>query len=155
MDSAKRDRTTTDDEQAVPVQPATDREAEATQHVFAEEADESTLPPIYKMQDLMQHIAGQSDLKRAELRAAAGQICAALGAALQDGRTVSLPGLGKITPRKRTVKPAGDILTARIKLPAPARDAGEMSDPEIGESELGDGRRISLTRPLAPVGPRG
>lgn len=73
-------------------------------------------PPLYKMQDLMQAIAGQSDLKRSDLREAAGLICEALGAALEDGHAISLPGLGKITPRKRDSKPSGDLLTARIKL---------------------------------------
>ncbi|PIV73018.1 MAG: hypothetical protein COW55_14575 [Rhodobacteraceae bacterium CG17_big_fil_post_rev_8_21_14_2_50_65_11] len=93
-------------------------------------ASESAEPPIYKMQDLMQNIAERADLKRSDLRAAAGLVCAALGIALQDGRTVSLPGLGKITPRKRTVKPEGDILTARIKLPTPVLDRSDALDPE-------------------------
>jgi len=78
----------------------------------------------------MQNIAERADLKRSDLRAAAGLVCAALGIALQDGRTVSLPGLGKITPRKRTVKPEGDILTARIKLPTPVLDRSDALDPE-------------------------
>ncbi|WP_306044818.1 HU family DNA-binding protein [Nioella sp. MMSF_3534] len=73
-------------------------------------------PKAYKMQDLMQAIADQSDLKRSELREAAGLVCEAIGRALDDGQVISLPGLGKITPRKRDSKPSGDLLTARIKL---------------------------------------
>lgn len=79
-------------------------------------AETDTKPQQYKMQDLMQAIAGQSDLKRSELREAAGLVCDAIGEALDAGHTVSLPGLGKITPRKRDSKPSGDLLTARIKL---------------------------------------
>lgn len=82
-------------------------------------------PVMFKMQDLMQAITGQSDLKRSELRDAAGLICSALGVALEEGRTISLPGLGKITPRKRDSKPTGDLLTARIKLVR----TGEKLDP--------------------------
>jgi nucleoid DNA-binding protein len=73
-------------------------------------------PKPYKMQDLMQAIADQSDLKRSELREAAGLVCEAIGRALDEGHVISLPGLGKITPRKRDSKPSGDLLTARIKL---------------------------------------
>lgn len=76
----------------------------------------SEKPKAYKMQDLMQAIADQSDLKRSELREAAGLVCEAIGRALDDGHVISLPGLGKIIPRKRDSKPSGDLLTARIKL---------------------------------------
>ena len=72
--------------------------------VSGDQLDEAQpAPQLFKMQDLMQAIAGQSDLKRSDLREAAGLICDALGAALDDGHAISLPGLGKITPRKRTV----------------------------------------------------
>lgn len=93
-------------------------------------APEQPAQPLYKMQDLMQDIAGQSELKRSDLRDVAGLVTAALGKALDEGRAISLPGLGKITPRKRDSKPSGDLLTARIKL---AR-RGDAEAPE-GEAE--------------------
>jgi len=99
----------------------------------AQDSEGQGAAPIYKMQDLMQAIAGNSDLKRGELRDAAGLVVAAIGDALQAGRTVSLPGLGKITPRKREEKPSGDILVARIKLPAQA--AAEPEDPADGAGQ--------------------
>lgn len=101
------------------------------------EAAATAQDPIYKMQDLMQAIADKSELKRGELRAAAGLVVSAMGEALQEGRTVSLPGLGKITPRKRREKPSGDILTARIKLPA-AEIAREDIKPTDDEGERGE-----------------
>ncbi|MFO7921634.1 MAG: hypothetical protein R6U99_12655 [Nioella sp.] len=125
--------------QPAPGQPDTQDAAEGLEVASGQGAEASTEPPIYKMQDLMQDIEDGSDLKRGELRTAAGLLCAALGTALQDGRTVSLPGLGKITPRKRTVKPQGDILTARIKLPAPVRDRGDAPDPATGGSDAEKG----------------
>lgn len=94
------------------------------------DADAEQAPPLYKMQDLMQQIAEQSDLKRSDLREAAGLVCAAIGQALEQERVLSLPGLGKITPRKRDSKPGGDILTARIKLVKQALD----SDEDAGEN---------------------
>lgn len=101
----------------------TDSDDGLTGAAMAEEMGMDAHPPIYKMQDLMQQIADQSDLKRSDLRQAAGLICAALGQALQQERVLSLPGLGKITPRKRDTKPGGDILTARIKLAKPPSDS--------------------------------
>ena len=93
--------------------------------VSGDQLDEAQpAPQLFKMQDLMQAIAGQSDLKRSDLREAAGLICDALGAALDDGHAISLPGLGKITPRKRDSKPSGDLLTARIKLIRKGEKAG-------------------------------
>ena len=86
----------------------------------------------YKMQDLMQAIADRTELKRSELREAAGLVCEAIGQALDDGQTVSLPGLGKITPRKRDSKPGGDMLTARIKLVQRGEKLADMpADDEV------------------------
>jgi nucleoid DNA-binding protein len=89
-------------------------------------------PQPFKMQDLMQAIAGQSDLKRSDLREAAGLICDALGQAMDEGRVISLPGLGKITPRKRDSKPSGDMLTARIKL---FKKGEKLIESEPGDTE--------------------
>ena len=91
-------------------------------------------PKLFKMQDLMQAVAENSDLKRSELRSAAGLICDALGQALQEERIISLPGLGKIIPRKRDSKPSGDILTTRIKLTKPAQETAGETDEERDEN---------------------
>ncbi|MGI3184154.1 HU family DNA-binding protein [Nioella aestuarii] len=100
----------------------------------AAEENSADKPQLYKMQDLMQAIAGQSALKRSELREAAGLVCEAIGQALDDGQTISLPGLGKITPRKRDSKPSGDLLTARIKLVQKGKELDEITKEDGAEN---------------------
>lgn len=133
MSSAKRNKKTVESGASDANMSDPQSAAEIAPLVAGPGASESGGPPIYKMQDLMQDIAERSDLKRSDLRAVAGLVCAALGTALQDGRSMTLPGLGKITPRKRTVKPEGDILTARIKLPTPVLDRSDALVPEAKE----------------------
>ncbi len=82
--------------------------------------------PPFRMKDLLDAAGVQSDLKRSDLREAASHLCDAIAAALREGRTVILPELGKITPRKREEKPSGVFLTARIKL----ANAGDDTDAE-------------------------
>lgn len=106
--------------------------------VAAGEAREDAGPKVYKMQDLMQEIASQSELKRKDLREAAGLVFEALGTALQDGRSVNFPGLGKITPRKRNERSNGDILTARIKLPAKGLDRSDALSGAAADSGTAD-----------------
>jgi hypothetical protein len=84
----------------------------------------------FRMKDLMEAIASQSDLKRSDLREAAGLVCEALGAALAEGRSLQLPGLGKITERRRETKPSGELIVARIKLAKPAETGSGASDDE-------------------------
>jgi DNA-binding protein HU-alpha len=99
-------------------------------------ADDAPAPPVFKMKDLMQALTEGSQVKRSDLREAAGLVCAALGQALQEGKTINLPGLGKITPRKREEKPSGDMLTARIKLAGPA---GEKARAERSDEDGAEG----------------
>ena len=84
----------------------------------------------FKMKDLMEAIASQSELKRSDLREAAGLVCEALGAALAEGRSLQLPGLGKITERRRESKPSGELIVDRIKLAKPAETGSGASDEE-------------------------
>lgn len=83
---------------------------------------------MFKMQELMAALEGKSELKRAELRQTAGLVLEALGTALHEGHDVALPGLGKITAKRREAKPNGDQIVARIKLnataPGPIRTPG-------------------------------
>lgn len=95
--------------------------------------------PAYRMQDLMQQIADQSDLKRSDLRKTAGLIFDALGQALQEGRTLTFPGLGKVTPRKRDDKPSGTLLTARIKLPGAQAGTGADGPASRADDAGGEG----------------
>ena len=85
--------------------------------------------PIFKMQELMQALEGKSGLKRAELRQTVGHVLEALGAALAQGNDVSLPGLGKITAKRREAKPGGEQIIARIKLNTPAPDPVRTATP--------------------------
>ncbi|WP_071675001.1 HU family DNA-binding protein [Nioella nitratireducens] len=73
--------------------------------------------PPFRMKDLLDAVGAESELKRSDLRDTAVDLGEAIAGALRDGRTVILPGLGKITPRKREEKPSGVMVTARIKLP--------------------------------------
>ena len=98
-------------------------------------ADDAPAPPVFKMKDLMQALTEGSEIKRSDLREAAGLVCAALGQALQEGKTINLPGLGKITPRKREEKPSGDMLTARIKLASPGQDKAQVTPAEEAGEE--------------------
>ncbi len=88
--------------------------------------------PVFKMPDLMAAIDGTSEMKRSELREAAGLVLSAISDALNTGHTINLPGLGKIHPKRREEKENGDVLIARIKL-APA--ASEGAAEEAAETE--------------------
>lgn len=72
--------------------------------------------PVFKMQELMAALVDKTDMKRAELRQTVGHVLDALGAALADGNDITLPGLGKITAKRREMKPGGEQIIARIKL---------------------------------------
>lgn len=100
----------------------------------AQETAKAKVAPagMFKMQELMAALEGKSELKRGELRHAVGLVLEALGTALHEGHDLALPGLGKITAKRRESKPNGDQIVARIKLgtaaPGPIRTATQVDE---------------------------
>lgn len=79
------------------------------------------LPPVdqpgddLKMKDLLAAVAGDSALKRAEVKTVIEDTLRHIGAAMADGRQVNLPGLGKVKVKRSKVNGANRIIEARVR----------------------------------------
>ena len=77
----------------------------------------------FKMKDLLDAVAGDSALKRAEVKTVIEDTLRQVGAALADGRQVNLPGLGKIKIKRSKVNGSSRIIEARLR-----QDVGGEND---------------------------
>ncbi|QBY00823.1 hypothetical protein E2K80_08875 [Rhodophyticola sp. CCM32] len=75
-----------------------------------------TKPEKFKRGDLINAVAARSPVKRSDLRLTVELVLDELGKALDSGKDLVIPPLGKITVKRRNPAKNGDILVSRIKL---------------------------------------
>ena len=87
--------------------------------------DGVTAAPTLRKKEFLTRVARRAGSKPNQVRAATEAALAELGAALLAGETVNLPGVGKVTVRKRTEKNGATHIVCKLRLPASSEALAE------------------------------
>lgn len=100
--------------------------ASAPKAATAPEAEAETLPVEVKMKELVDRVTTVTGAKRSQVKPVVDATLAQIGAALDEGKSLNLPGLGKA----RIAKVVNRMLTVKLRRPAPKQDAPEETPEE-------------------------
>ena len=92
----------------------------------APEGDDEAAMVELKMKELVDRVVTATGEKRSRVKPVVEATLAQLGAALDEGKSLSLPGLGKA----RIAKVVSRMLTVKLRRPPPKEDTSE----EVGEN---------------------
>lgn len=76
-----------------------------------------------KMKDLLEGVSDRSDLKKSEVKSVLEEALRQIGNAIEEGRTISLPGLGKVKVKRSKVSGNRRIAEVRIRQDVANSDA--------------------------------
>ncbi len=87
-----------------------------------------------KKQELLKKVADQSGMRKNQIKAAVEATLEVLAEALQEGRDLNLPPLGKVKQKRVKETPGARIIIAKIRQSKP----GAKADKDTGEVTVAD-----------------
>lgn len=119
-----------------PAKPAKPKAAPVPE-LLAEPAADTTAVAVTRLKELVARVATATDSKRAQVRTVVEALLVEMGAALEKGETLHLPGLGRMRVARTRAQGSGSVMSVKLKragakapqnsAAAPLADDGEDS----------------------------